>query len=124
MLRLRVRLAIGLAAVGLAALASAALGHPLPRVASPAPNAVLTASPAEIRITFSEGLVAAFSGLELNDAAGKGVPLGPSAVDPNDKKELAAPVKAPLAPGAYTVSWHAVGEDTHHVAGHYGFQVK
>ena len=67
--------------------------------------------------------MAAFSGLDLKDAGGKAVPLGP-AVSSTDSKVLAAPVKAQLGPGVYTVSWHVVGDDTHHVAGHYTFQVK
>lgn len=103
---------------------SAAIAHPLPRAASPAPNAILSKSPAEIRITFSEGLVAAFSGLELKDLAGHAMALGPSIVDPQDHKQLTAPIKAPLPPGTYTASWHAVGDDTHHVSGHYSFQVR
>jgi copper resistance protein C len=114
-------IAIATAALLVAAGSSA---HPLPRAAVPAPNAVLAASPPAIRITFSEDLVAAFSGLDLKNAAGQAMPLGPAAVDPQDHKALAAPVKAPLAPGTYTVSWHAVGDDTHHVSGHYSFQVK
>ncbi|MGH7024697.1 MAG: copper homeostasis periplasmic binding protein CopC [Caulobacteraceae bacterium] len=118
------RCAAPLLAIGLAALGAAALAHPLPRAASPAPNAVLSSSPPEIRIAFSEGLVAAFSGLELKDPSGKDVALGPATVDPNDKKQLAAPVKVRLAPGRYTVNWHAVGDDTHHVSGHYSFQMK
>lgn len=113
-----------LAACALVATASPAAAHPLPRAASPAPNATLSASPPEIRITFSEGLVAAFSGLTLKDASGKAMALGPSTVDPKDKKTLAAAVKATLAPGAYEVDWHAVGDDTHHVSGHYSFAVK
>jgi methionine-rich copper-binding protein CopC len=111
-------------AVAAATTASAAIAHPLPRAASPAPNAVLAKSPPEIRITFSEGLVAAFSGLELKDAAGHAMALRPSMVDPQDHKQLAAPIKAPLPPGTYTANWHAVGDDTHHVSGHYSFQVK
>jgi hypothetical protein len=104
--------------------ASPSIAHPLPRAASPAPNAVLAKSPSEIRITFSEGLVAAFSGLDLNDAVGHAIALGPTVVDPHDHKQLAAPIKTPLPPGAYTASWHAVGDDTHHVSGHYSFAVK
>ena len=111
-------------AVVAAATASAAIAHPLPRAASPAPNAALSKSPPEIRITFSEGLVQAFSGLELKDSAGHAVALGASVVDPQDHKQLAAPIKAPLAPGTYTANWHAVGDDTHHVSGHYSFQVR
>jgi methionine-rich copper-binding protein CopC len=69
-------------------------------------------------------LVAAFSGLELKDGSGKTLPLGPAVVDPKDSKTLAALVTTKLAPGAYTVAWHAVGDDTHHISGHYSFQVK
>ncbi len=115
-------ISLTLAALVALAAASAAAAHPLPKAASPAPNAVLAASPAEIRITYSEPLVAAFSGLELKGPDGKAVALGASTVD--HKTQLAAPVKAPLVAGTYTVDWHAVSTDTHHVAGHYSFQVK
>jgi copper resistance protein C len=110
--------------LAVAATTSVAFAHPLPRAASPMPNATLTSSPQEIRITFSEPLVAAFSGLELKDGAGAAVAVGAASVDPGDHKQLAAPVTAPLTPGTYTVSWHAVGEDTHHVSGLYRFVVK
>ena len=85
---------------------------------------MLKTRPSEIRITFSEGLVSAFSGIELKDAAGKPVAFGPSTVDPKTKRQLVAPVTTQLAPGTYTVNWRAVGDDTHHVSGHYSFQVK
>jgi methionine-rich copper-binding protein CopC len=113
-----------LLAVAASALASVALAHPMPRASSPAPNAVLTSSPPQIQITFSENLVAAFSGLGLTDAAGHKIAVGPAKVDARDRKRLAAPVTASLAPGAYTVSWHAVGDDTHHTSGRYSFTVK
>lgn len=118
------RLALPFLAAAAALADGAALAHPLPREASPAPNAVLPASPAELRITFSEGLIAPFSGLALKNAAGQSAPLGPATVDPRDKKQLSARVTARLPPGTYTVFWHAVGDDTHHVAGHYSFQVR
>jgi copper resistance protein C len=111
-----------LAVAGL--LSTAALAHPLPKTADPKPNAVLAASPTEIRIGFSEGLVAAFSGMEVDDASGTAMPAGTASVDANDSKLLILPLTAKLAPGTYTVKWHAVGDDTHHVAGHYSFQVK
>ena len=115
---------LAVAAAMLLALATAAGAHPLPKAASPAPNAVLATTPAEIRVTFSEGLVAAFSGLELDDASGKVAETGPASVNPDNAKELIVPVVANLTAGTYTVKWHAVGTDTHHVAGHYSFQVK
>jgi len=119
------RQSLGWMAAGfLVAMASLAGAHPLPRAATPAPNATLSASPPQISITFSEGLVPAFSGLVLKDAGGKAVALGPSKVDPKDKKTLTAAVLSALAPGTYEVDWHAVGDDTHHVSGHYSFDVK
>lgn len=111
-------------AASLASIATAAMAHPAPKTATPKPNAVLTTSPTEIRIGFSESLVAAFSGLEVDDANGKAVATGEASLNPQDDKELIVPIRAKLAPGSYTVKWHAVGSDTHHVTGHYTFQVK
>ncbi len=113
-----------IAALAALAVASVAAAHPLPKATSPAPNAVLTTSPAEIRMTFSEPLVAAFSGLELKTQAGAPVAIGASAVDRKNRRQLFAPVTAALAEGTYVVNWHAVAADTHHVAGHFSFQVK
>ena len=101
-----------------------AFAHPLPKTATPKPNEILTSSPTEIRIGFSEALVAAFSGLEIDDQNGKAVELGDATINPNDDRELVVAIKAKLAPGTYTVKWHAVGVDTHRVSGHYSFQMK
>ena len=105
-------------------LAGAAQAHPLPKSASPAPNAVLKASPGEIRITFSEGLIAKFSGIEVVNGAGRKADLSPVELAPSNARQLFATIRAPLPAGAYTVNWRAVGDDTHHVSGHYAFQVK
>ena len=112
---------VALLLLGPAGLAQA---HPLPKATAPKPNEVLAASPTEIRMSFSEGLVAVFSGLEVDDKAGKAVETGAATLDPNDNKVLIVPLKAKLASGLYTVKWHAVGIDTHRVTGHYSFQVK
>jgi len=117
-------LVFSLVAVAALGLASAASAHPHPKTFSPAPNAVLTSSPKEIRIGFSEALVAAFSGIEVADQAGHKADLGPSTLDPVTKSVLTAAVKAPLAAGTYTVTWHAVAADTHHVTSHYSFQIR
>ena len=113
-----------LIAAALSCLATAAAAHPRVRAQIPAAGAVLTSSPAQIRITFNEPLVAAFSGLALKDQAGKSVTIGKAALDPKDPKQLAAPVKTTLGPGTYTVLWRAVAADTHHVAGQFSFRVK
>jgi methionine-rich copper-binding protein CopC len=113
-----------LAVIALLGMVAGAEAHPVPKATAPKPNEVLSASPTEIRMDFSEGLVAVFSGVEVDDPAGKAVETGTAVVDPKNDRELVVPIKAKLAPGTYTVKWHAVGTDTHRVAGHYTFQVK
>jgi hypothetical protein len=113
-----------LSTLGLAIAAGAALAHPLPKSADPKPNAALTVSPTEILIRFSEGLVGDLSGIEIRDKNGKAVPAGTASVNPRDSTQLILPLTRRLASGTYTVEWHAVGDDTHRVAGHYGFHVK
>lgn len=82
-----------------------------------------TTSPKEIRITFSEGIIPQFSGVELRDQRGKLVATGKSDIDPANKKILVVPVEEQLAPGDYKVEWHAVSVDTHRVKGSYSFSV-
>ncbi len=101
---------------------SAAHAHPQLQSALPAAGAA-TASPHEIRITFSEAVIARFSGIELKDQSGKLIATGKSETDSSDKKSLVVPVKEQLAPGDYKVDWHAVSEDTHRVKGSYFFSV-
>jgi methionine-rich copper-binding protein CopC len=50
--------------------------------------------------------------------------VGEASLDAKDSKQLIVPLKAELAPGKYTVAWHAVGDDTHKVDGKYSFEVK
>jgi methionine-rich copper-binding protein CopC len=100
-----------------------ALAHPKLTATVPAADAQAQ-PPQEIRLSFSEALVAKFSGLDLKDQEGKRIETGPAASDPKDRKQLIVPVKAVLAPGRYTVEWHAVSEDTHRVKGSYSFEVK
>ena len=100
-----------------------ALAHPKLTATVPAADAQAQ-PPQQIRLSFSEALVAKFSGLDLKDQDGKHVETGPAASDPKDRKQLIVPVKAALAPGRYTVEWHVVSEDTHRIKGSYSFEVK
>ena len=117
------RLATLVLAAALAA-AGAAFAHPHVVGATPAVDGTVQGSPSRIQIQFTEAVVPKFSGIDLKDAAGHVVKTGPSAPSPSNAKVLVAPVQATLAPGAYTVEWHAVGDDTHHVTGTYAFTVK
>jgi copper resistance protein C len=77
----------------------------------------------EIRLAFSERVIAKFSGIDLKDETGMTVATGAASNDPKSKKELIVPVSAKLAPGTYTVEWHAVSDDTHRVTGRFTFKV-
>jgi copper resistance protein C len=99
-----------------------AYAHPQLQSAEPAAGVGVT-SPKEIRITFSEPVIARFSGIELKDQSGKMITTGKSETDPANRKILVVPMKEQLTPGAYNVEWHAVSEDTHRVKGSYSFSV-
>jgi copper resistance protein C len=98
--------------------------HPQLKSAGPAPGSVVKASPKALRIQFNEGIVLGFSGIEVTNAAGQKQPVGDASLNPTDKNQLIVPLTAELAPGKYTVAWHAVGDDTHKVDGKYSFEVK
>jgi copper resistance protein C len=103
--------------------AFAAAAHPELKATVPAANAS-THSPTEIRLLFNEALLARYSGAELKDEAGKHIETGAAAVAGDGKKQLFVPLKPQLAPGKYTVEWHAVSEDTHRVKGSFTFKVE
>src|SRR5258708_4642284 len=112
-----------LAALAMGALAGSADAHPKLKSVSPAADVSSKVSPKEIKLNFSEGVIAKFSGLELKDEAGKTVTTGVPVNDPGDRKQLVVPLPAPLTAGRYTVNWHAVSEDTQRVKGEYSFEV-
>ena len=76
----------------------------------PSPGAVLFYPPAEVRVWFSEDVVAKDSWVRLLDASGTTVGGGESRVDPSDANLIVLPV-APAGAGRYTVKWHTVAAD-------------
>ncbi len=111
------------AALALVFASTAAFAHAHLQKATPAVGGTV-ASASEIRLEFSEGVEPRFSGVTLTGAGGASVPLGQAKVEAGDQKVLIVPIAKPLAPGAYTVHWHAVSVDTHHTQGTFGFTVK
>jgi copper resistance protein C len=109
-----------MAAIGTAP--AAALAHAFLNEAIPAVGGTVTASPKEIRLTFSEGIEPRFSGIDLATADGRTVATEAAAVDPANDKQLVL-VLPPLAPGRYRVRWHVVSVDTHRTEGQYSFVV-
>jgi copper resistance protein C len=117
-------ISISVVAVVVASLSgNAALAHAELQSAEPAAGSAATTSPHEIRLTFSEAVIAKFSGVELRDQAGKLIATGKSAVDSASKNVLVVPIIEELPPGNYQVEWHAVSEDTHREKGNYSFSV-
>jgi len=117
-------MAIGaLAVLAISAVTTSANAHPKLISASPAADVSSKVSPKEIKLNFSEGVIAKFSGIELKDETGKTIATGVAATDPKDRTQLVVPLPAPLMAGHYQVMWHAVSEDTHRVKGEYSFGV-
>jgi methionine-rich copper-binding protein CopC len=112
------------ASFALALDAPGALAHALLKKATPAVGGTVSASPSEIRITFSEGVEPRFSGIVLTTQTGAAVPVGKSSVDPNDDTTLITPVPQALKPGLYTVNWRAVAVDTHKTQGSFQFTIQ
>ncbi len=102
--------------------ATSAFAHAQLQKATP-PVGGTVSSPSEIRLEFSEGVEPKFSGLTLTGAGGAAA-LGAPAVEAGHQNVLIVPIAKPLAPGAYTVHWHAVSVDTHHTQGTFEFTVK
>jgi len=65
-----------LAALAIGALATSADAHPKLTSVSPVTDVPSKASPTEIKLNFSERVIAKLSGLELKDEAGKTVATG------------------------------------------------
>src|SRR5258707_14601480 len=111
-------MAIGtLAVLAIGLLATSANAHPKLNSVSPAADVSSKVSPTEIKLNFSEGVIAKLSGVEIKNESGKAIPTGVPVTDPKDQKQLVVPLPAPLTAGHYTITWHARSADTHRVNG-------
>ncbi len=119
------RSAIRLVAVIIATAAGVitAEGHAFLNGAVPPVGGVISTPPQQIRLTFSEGIEPAFSGIQLSTATGQPITTGPAAIDLRDKTQLVLPVPA-LGRGRYKVTWHVVSVDTHRTDGNYMFEIR
>jgi methionine-rich copper-binding protein CopC len=101
-----------------------ATAHALLVKAVPAVGGAVSASPADIKITFSEAVEPRFSKIVVTGADGRSVETGAANVEPADHATLVAALKTTLQPGSYKVNWHAVSVDTHATQGSFTFTVK
>jgi methionine-rich copper-binding protein CopC len=109
------------AVLGMSSLADA---HAVLKSAGPAPGSVVNAAPKVVRIQFNEAIELGFTGVDVTNEKGEKQPTGAPSTNPTDKAQLIVPLTGTLAPGKYTVAWHAVGDDTHRTEGKYNFEVK
>jgi len=99
------------------AFAHAFLDSALPRVGS-----TISAPPAEVVLTFTQGVEPDFSRIEVQDASGARVDSGAPHTAQGDPEKFAVALKK-LPAGIYTVIWHVTSVDTHKTQGKFQFTV-
>ncbi|MGG5215193.1 MULTISPECIES: copper homeostasis periplasmic binding protein CopC [Rahnella] len=101
-----------------------ASAHAHLKTETPAADAVLTASPTELSLGFSEGIEPNFSKISLKDASQKTMKTGKMTLAANDNTQVVLPLTDALAAGKYVVTWNVVSVDGHKTNGQYSFTVK
>lgn len=102
-------------------LASPAWSHAHLDSATPADGAVLTDSPSEVVLTFTEDLELALATLIVTAADGSEIASGVEGAGDKRSLRLALPE---LPPGTYRVEWGVTSVDTHGTTGSYGFTLE
>ncbi|SFE25914.1 hypothetical protein SAMN05216378_2923 [Paenibacillus catalpae] len=100
-------------------LPSMAMAHSKVSESTPTKDETVTASPAEISLTFNTN-IEKLSQFKLLNESGEQVKTGEIAVD---KATMSGAVTEPLQNGVYTVKWTIIGADGHAVDGEYAFTV-
>jgi copper transport protein len=123
--RLRLRLALaslGIVALGIA-FAAPASAHAELRATEPSGGATLDSSPAQVVLTFSEGVEVSLGSIRVLDADGKRVDAGRTPTHPAGKSSMVALALPRLPDGAYVVAWRVISSDAHPVHGAFTFRV-
>ncbi|TXI11153.1 MAG: copper homeostasis periplasmic binding protein CopC [Rhizobium sp.] len=115
------RLLLAAGAISIA-LAGQAMAHAHLKSAVPAADSTVKAVPSELDLTFSEGLNLKFSGIKVTGPDKKAIKTGEAMLMDKDAT-LMVPVTDKLAPGKYTVEWHALSTDGHKTNGSYSFTI-
>jgi methionine-rich copper-binding protein CopC len=101
---------------------AAAEAHATLVVSVPADGAVVSGSPPEISVAFSEAVETALSGLDVTASDGSAVAT--TSAESSDPAMLVVHPSGVLSPGVYAVDWHAVADDGHKTEGEFSFTVK
>jgi copper resistance protein C len=89
--------------------------------ASPLVGSTVRAAPRAVSLWFTQKLDAAFSTIEVRNAAGTRVDAGKARVS-GDGTMLTVGLKS-LSPGTYQVHWRVLSVDTHKTEGNFSFSV-
>lgn len=116
-------IAIAIAAAAVLAVAGQAAAHARLIVASPKAGATV-AAPRQLKLTYSESIVAAASHVSVSGPGGAAVGTGPLTVDAANKRIVTVPFTAKPGAGAYQVTWHMKTDDGHETDGEFTFSVK
>lgn len=111
-----------LALVALLAFPAILWAHARLLSSNPAGGAVLTASPATVRLVLSERPELALASIRLA-WPGDTISLGPLGRDPSDPAIVVAPVNRVLAAGSYVIVWRVAARDGHPIRGTIQFTV-
>jgi methionine-rich copper-binding protein CopC len=96
--------------------------HSLLIFSSPAPGAVVKASPSLVVLRFNNRIEKRLSRVRLVDDRGRIASAPITQADDETPDSLLA-VVPPLAPGAWRVEWQVFSTDGHVVSGTYGFRL-
>ena len=110
--------------VSICAVAStAASAHAFLERAVPSVGSTVTSAPSELRLSFTQNVEVALSGVRIASVAGASVPASKPTGDQADPNTLHVRLGRSLAAGTYVVTWHVVSVDTHPTSGSYKFTV-
>ncbi len=109
-------------AAALFAMPTAAYAHAFLDSAQPRVGSTISTTPAEVLLTFTQGVEPDFSRIEVQDASGARVDDGAPHTAGGDPTKFAVPLKK-LSAGIYTVIWHVTSVDTHKTQGKFHFTV-
>lgn len=114
--------ALVLAGMGLLAMAPAALAHATLESTSPADGAVVRTAPATVSATFDEQVGVSADSLRVFAPDGQRVDNGQT-THGRVPQQIMVGLLPGLGRGTYTVAWHVVSADSHHVQGAFTFSV-
>jgi len=95
--------------------------HAFLDTASPSVGSTLRAAPAQVQITFTEPLEAAFSTVRVEDGAGARVDKNDNGVGPDPKVLHTSLPTLPV--GSYQVIWRVLSVDGHVTEGKFKFNI-